>query len=87
MTSIFDAIRTVEENIVANSRGHVWQKKEGSSEIDWFAMSRGNHNGPKCVLCEYEFCEHCCDAPQIDCPYGTTVANLNPADFYEFEQT
>ena len=49
--------------------GHVWmthheldpdyENDEYGKSIDWFALSSGYHNGPRCKKCGYEFCHHC----------------------------
>jgi hypothetical protein len=37
---------------------HKWQKTQDGKINNW-AYSEGYSNGPKCVECGYEFCEHC----------------------------
>ena len=53
-----------------NPRGHRWQTfGPDDPEIDTFAYNpEDSHNGPRCVKCGYEFCHHCQDGPDEDCP-------------------
>ena len=37
---------------------HVWKKNDDGT-IDTFAYSYEHHNGPVCLVCGREFCEHC----------------------------
>jgi hypothetical protein len=36
---------------------HKWQIRNGEPDI--FAYAEGYHNGPKCIVCGYYFCQHC----------------------------
>lgn len=38
---------------------HRWQRVEGTRRIDWSAYSIGFCNGPVCLDCGYQCCEHC----------------------------
>jgi hypothetical protein len=41
-----------------NPKGHKWFKNEDGN-VDIWRVDVGFHNGPKCELCGYSFCEHC----------------------------
>jgi hypothetical protein len=46
--------------------GHVLAK-DAHGDIDFFALNHGIHNGPACVTCGAQWCEHC--QPEIEpCP-------------------
>jgi len=51
---------------IENPMGHVWETNDNGA-VDAFAMSAGDHNGPRCVVCGYSFCEHCQDMPSESC--------------------
>jgi len=53
--------------------GHEW-KKDSDGNIDEFAMSYGNHNGPECVKCGYDYCQHC--KSEFDVPKCTKQADV-----------
>jgi hypothetical protein len=49
---------------------HNWIKDE-DGKIDYTAFSIEGHNGPRCAVCGFEFCEHCGDGHKINddtCP-------------------
>jgi hypothetical protein len=46
---------------------HVFKLDEWGDKDD-FALSIGNHNGPKCVLCCKNSCQHCTKWEDEDCP-------------------
>jgi len=47
-------------------RGHKWATADG--ELDIFAYEEGEFcNGPRCTVCDYGFCHHCQDGPDVDC--------------------
>lgn len=48
-------------------RGHIWKKNDYDGEVDIFAFETDHHNGPRCVVCGYEFCHHCQGRPSISC--------------------
>lgn len=50
-------------------KGHEWEKDEDGS-VNIFATSDGNHNGPRCVKCDYGFCHHCREMPDQECDGG-----------------
>jgi hypothetical protein len=39
-------------------KGHIWEKWEDGT-VDMMAMSIEFHNGPRCINCGDEYCEHC----------------------------
>ena len=39
-------------------KGHIWEKREDGT-VDMMAMSVDFHNGPRCINCGDEYCEHC----------------------------
>lgn len=44
------------------TKKHKWITYEGSKNIDIFAaenLGSKYHNGPKCSVCGFEFCQHC----------------------------
>lgn len=63
--------------------GHVWKTHRDSRPKDYkkgvtdeyadlrddFVLANGNHNGPGCKNCGYEFCEHC--TSEFDIPECT----------------
>lgn len=58
-----------------DDRGHKWKlvnerpdwDNSSTHPIDMFGYDWGNHNGPSCTLCGYEFCVHCYYGPQESC--------------------
>lgn len=44
--------------------GHEWEAENG--RINWFALSEGFHNGPRCKKCNYSFCHHCKSEFDVD---------------------
>lgn len=65
---------------VANPNGHVWQKFEDTDEPDRMATTNGEyHNGPRCIVCGYSFCEHCVsEVPP--CPGAASAQSTEPQE-------
>lgn len=49
---------------IADPKGHVWEK-DGDGSVDVNAVSSYCHNGPRCSVCGYSFCEHCMVGDEI----------------------
>lgn len=47
-------------------------KRDGSGNVDFFALDSGYHNGPECVLCGESWCEHCENNP-TECTHKETT--------------
>ena len=56
---------------VQQKHGHVWEKNDYNDNVNIFAYSNGYHNGPKCINCGYEFCQHC--KCEINIPVCTEI--------------
>jgi hypothetical protein len=45
------------------SMGHVLER-DANGRINDFALDVGFHNGPRCILCDETWCEHC--RPEVE---------------------
>ena len=72
--------------------GHVWMTNKDcdpedykgkrndkyANEINEFAMSEGNHNGPRCKKCGYGFCHHCLSEFDVrNCDKKESIKDIN----------
>jgi len=82
----FIAIRRKKENrdkqelvfrqIIRNEPEYYKGKVDGD-KLDDFAYSEGYHNGYKCKVCGFEFCEHCYDECDIQvCKHKKTNVTM-----------
>lgn len=66
----FDGNYRTEMRRALAASSHNWIKTDDGM-IDMMAWESGDyHNGPRCEVCDYGFCEHCTldEVPEPNCP-------------------
>lgn len=58
------------EKHVEDVKGHTL-RRGADGDIDSFVVDAGFHNGPGCIVCGDDWCEHCTSAEDVEpCPGG-----------------
>ena len=78
-----DRFQSRRDAAIENPRGHTWERDE-DGQVDFTAFAVDYHNGPRCVVCGYVYCEHCRLGPHEDCTPKQSVADkaLESTPFY-----